>query len=325
MKALVRFACAGLILLTMGVAGTAWGQAYPTKPIRLILGLPPGGMNDIVARIVSEQLTTSLGQPVIVDNRVGASGTIGASIAAKSPPDGYTIFMGSVSNIGIAPSQFKDLPYDPVKDFEPITRAASAVCVLVVNPNFPVKSTRDLIAMAKQKPGALTYASAGQGSSTHLTAELFNSQAGIQLVNVPYKGDGPGVADVMAGHVPVMFPTLPAALQFIKAGKLRPIAVSSIARSTLLPDVPTVAESGVPDFEVGVWVGFFAPAGTPKEIVSKLNTEIVKILRQPAVRERFAGLGLEAVEDTPAQFATFVKAEIAKWSRVSKAAGVNPN
>ena len=192
MKTLVRFACAGLILLTMGMAGTAWGQAYPTKPIRLILGLPPGGMNDIVARIVSEQLTASLGQPVIVDNRVGASGTIGASIAAKSPPDGYTIFMGSVSNIGIAPSQFKDLPYDPVKDFEPITRAASAVCVSVVNPNFPVKSTRDLIAMAKQKPGALTYASAGQGSSTHLTAELFNSQAGIQLVNVPYKGDAPG-------------------------------------------------------------------------------------------------------------------------------------
>lgn len=325
MRALIRTACAGLILLTMGMTGHAWAEAYPTKPIKLILGLPPGGMNDIVARIVSEQLTTSLGQPVIVDNRVGASGTIGAAIAAKAPPDGYTIFMGSVSNIGIAPSQFKDLAYDPVKDFEPITRAASAVCVLVVNPNFAAKTASELIAMAKQKPGALTYASAGQGSSTHLTAELFNTQAGIQLVNVPYKGDAPGVADVMAGHVPIMFPTLPAALQFIRAGKLRPLAVSSAARSTLLPDVPTVMESGVHDFEVGVWVGFFAPSGTPKEIVNKLNFEIVKILRQPGVRERFAGLGLEAAEDTPAQFATFVKAEIAKWGRVSKAAGVTPN
>jgi tripartite-type tricarboxylate transporter receptor subunit TctC len=282
-------------------------------------------MNDIVARIVSERLTASLGQPVIVDNRVGASGTIGAAMVAKSSPDGYTIFMGSVSNIGIAPSQFKDLAYDPVKDFEPITRAASAVCVLVVNPNFPVQSTSELVALARQKPGALSYASAGQGSSTHLTAELFNAQAGIQMVNVPYKGDGPGVADVAAGHVPVMFPTLPAALQFIKAGKLRPLAVSSMTRSTLLPDVPTVAESGVKGFEVGVWVGFFAPAGTPKEIVNKLNTEIVKILREPAVRERFAGLGLEAAEDTPEQFAAFVKAEVAKWARVSKTAGVTPN
>jgi tripartite-type tricarboxylate transporter receptor subunit TctC len=324
MKSIMR-GIAGAALAVFLSAGPAWADVYPSKPIRLILGLPAGGMNDIVARLVGEKLSAALGQAVIVDNRVGASGTIGAAIAAKSPPDGYTLFMGSVSNIAIAPSQFKALPYDPVKSFAPITRAASAVCVLIVNPDFPTKSVASFVKAARKNPGQFAYAPAGQGSSTHLTAELFNTQAKIQLVNVPYKGDAPGIADVMAGHVPVMFPTLPAALPFIKSGKVIPIAVSSARRSAVLPDVPTVMESGVPDYDVGVWVGFFAPAGTPHEIVEKLNGAITRILRTDEIRERFIDLGLEVSEDTPQEFAAFVKSEIVRWNRVSKAAGIVPN
>lgn len=329
MTILVRRLVLTLLLASLSaVAGTVFADDYPTKPIRLIVGFPPGGINDIVARVIGERLSQSqsLGQAVIIENRPGAGGTMGADHVAKSKPDGYTLLMGSVSNIAMAPSQYKALPYDSAKDFAPVVLVAAAPNVLVVNPTFPAQSVKEIIALARQKPGGINYASAGLGTSNHLTVELLQVMSGVQLNHVPYKGDAPGTADVVAGQVPMIFPTLPVALPFIKAGKLRPIAVSSAGRSSLLPDVPTVAESGgLPDFEVSVWVGIFAPAGTPKEIVSRLNTEIVKIVRVPNIRERLAGLGAEPVGDTTEHFSAYIKSELAKWSKVAKAAGITPN
>lgn len=319
----------GLLLLISTFpysVGHVWAEDYPVKPLRIVVGFPPGGINDIVARVVAEKLGQSLGQTVIVENRPGAGGTMGADWVAKSKPDGYTLLMGSVSNIAMAQSQYKALPYDPAKDFVPVVLVAAAPNVLVVNPEFPVQSVKDLIALARQKPGGINYASAGLGTSNHLTVELLQVMTGTTLNHVPYKGDAPGTADVVAGQVPVIFPTLPVALPFIKAGKLRPVAVSSAERSSLLPDVPTVAESGgLPEFEVSVWVGILAPAGTPKEIVSRLNAEIVKIVRVPNVRERLAGLGAEPVGDSPEHFSAYIKTELVKWAKVAKAAGITPN
>lgn len=319
----------GLLLLIATFpysVGHVWAEDYPVKPLRIVVGFPPGGINDIVARVVAEKLGQSLGQTVIVENRPGAGGTMGADWVAKSKPDGYTLLMGSVSNIAMAQSQYKALPYDPAKDFVPVVLVAAAPNVLVVNPEFPVQSVKDLIALARQKPGGINYASAGLGTSNHLTVELLQVMTGTTLNHVPYKGDAPGTADVVAGQVPVIFPTLPVALPFIKAGKLRPVAVSSAERSSLLPDVPTVAESGgLPEFEVSVWVGILAPAGTPKEIVSRLNAEIVKIVRVPNVRERLAGLGAEPVGDSPEHFSAYIKTELVKWAKVAKAAGITPN
>ena len=323
---LYRLGLTLLLAMLAAFAANAVADDYPNKAIRVIVGFPPGGINDIVARVVGERLGQSLGQAIIVENKPGAGGTIGADQVAKSRPDGYTLLMGSVSNIAMAPSQYKALPYDPAKDFAPVVLVAAAPNVLVVNPEFPVQSVKELIALARQKPGAINYASAGLGTSNHLTVELLQVMTGVQLNHVPYKGDAPGTADVVAGQVPMIFPTLPVALPFIKSGKLRPIAVSSAARSSLLPDIPTVAESGgLPEFEVSVWVGIFAPAGTPKEIVNRLNSEIAKIVRVPGVRERLAGLGAEPVGDTSEHFAAYIKTELAKWSKVAKAAGITPN
>jgi tripartite-type tricarboxylate transporter receptor subunit TctC len=325
-SSLRRLGLALLLASLAAVAGTVFADDYPSRPIRLIVGFPPGGINDIVARVVGERLGQSLGQPVIVENRPGAGGTIGADLVAKSRSDGYTLLMGSVSNIAMAPSQYKALPYDAAKDFVPVVLVAAAPNVLVVNPGFPVQSVKELIALARQKPGGINYASAGLGTSNHLTVELLQVMTGVQLNHVPYKGDAPGTADVVAGQVPMIFPTLPVALPFIKAGKLRAIAVSSAVRSSLLPDVPTVAESGgLPEFEVSVWVGILAPAGTAKEIVNRLNTEIVKIVRMPNIRERLAGLGAEPVGDTSEHFTAYIRTELAKWSKVAKAAGITPN
>jgi tripartite-type tricarboxylate transporter receptor subunit TctC len=322
-KRFVRFSLAGILF---AAAGAAFASDYPNRSVRIIVAFPPGGINDIVARVMAERLTQSLQQPVVVENRAGAGGTIGADVAAKSKPDGYTLLMGSVSNIAMAPSQYKALPYDPARDFAPVALVAAAPNVLVVHPDFPVSSVRELIAAAKQKPGGINYASAGLGTSNHLTVELLQVMTGVKLNHVPYKGDAPGTADVVAGQVPMIFPTLPVALPFIKAGKLRPIAVSSAGRSSLLPEVPTVAESGgLPDFEVSVWVGIFAPAGTSPEIVSKLNAEIARIVRVPAVRERLAGLGAEPVGNSVESFASYIRTELAKWSKIAKAAGITPN
>jgi tripartite-type tricarboxylate transporter receptor subunit TctC len=317
---------AASLAVAAAVVGTAHADAYPSKPIRLVVGFPPGGINDIVARVVGQKLGESLGQQVIVENRAGAGGTIGADLVAKAAPDGYTLLLGSVSNVAMAPSQYKSLPYVPTKDFAPVALLAAAPNVLVVNPSFEVNSVKDLIALAKEKPGQITYASAGNGTSNHLTVELLKVLAGIDLVHVPYKGDNPAVTDVLGGQVPMVFPTLPVALPHIKTGKLKAIAVSSEKRTTLMPDLPTVAESGgLPEFAVSVWVGILAPAGTPADIVERLNAELSRIVSQPETREKLASLGAEPAIMEAGEFAAYIRSETEKWSKVAKSANINPN
>lgn len=318
---------------TIGVAAlslmplAADAQTYPVRPIRLIVGFPPGGINDLVARIVGQSVSESLGQPIVIENRPGAGGTIGANAVAKADPDGYTLLVGSVSNLAMAPSQYKNLAYDPIKDFAPVSLVAASPNIMVVPNDSPIHSVPDLIALAKKQPGGMNYASAGNGTSNHLTVELLKTMAGIDLVHVPYRGDAPGMTDVLAGRIQMMFPTLPVALPQIKAGQLRAIAVSSPKRSDLVPEIPTVAESGnLPEFAVSVWVGILAPAGTSPEIVSRLNVEIRKALASTAVREQLGAQGTEpATAGEPKDFGLYLAAETKKWSEVAKAAGITPN
>jgi tripartite-type tricarboxylate transporter receptor subunit TctC len=321
----VRLLALGALVLGALAVAPAIAESFPSKPIKLVVGFPPGGINDIVARVVGQKLSDVLKQPVVIENKAGAGGTIGADQVAKAKPDGYTLLLGSVSNIAMAPSQYKGLPYDPVKDFSPVALLAAAPNILVVNPQFPANSVKDLIELAKQKPGQISYASAGNGTSNHLTVELLKVLAGVDLVHVPYKGDGVGITDVIGGQVPMMFPTLPVALPHIKAGKLRAIAVSSPARTPLAPGVPTVAESGgLPDFEVSVWVGILAPANTPKEIVDRLSAELARIVQAPEVKEKLSSLGASPDPRDAAQFGAYIRSETAKWSKVAAAARITP-
>jgi tripartite-type tricarboxylate transporter receptor subunit TctC len=320
---IAKLAIAAACLITAPMFAAA--QPYPNRPIHLVVGFPPGGINDIVARIVGQKMSESLGQPVIVENRGGAGGTIGADWVSKATSDGYTLLLGSVSNLAMAPSLYASLPYDPTKDFTPVGLVAAAPNIMVVNPDFPVHSVKDLIELAKQKPGTINYASAGIGTSNHLTVELLKVMADIDIVHVPYRGDGPAIAAVVAGQVPMQFPTLPVALPYIKSGKLRAVAVSSSTRSPLLPEVPTVAESGgLPEFAVSIWVGIVAPPGTPKEIVDRLNAEIRKAVALPDIREHLEALGADPASDTPEQFSANIAAETAQWLKVARAAKIKP-
>ena len=320
---IAKLAIAAACLITAPMFAAA--QPYPNRPIHLVVGFPPGGINDIVARIVGQKMSESLGQPVIVENRGGAGGTIGADWVSKATSDGYTLLLGSVSNLAMAPSLYASLPYDPTKDFTPVGLVAAAPNIMVVNPDFPVHSVKDLIELAKQKPGTINYASAGIGTSNHLTVELLKVMADIDIVHVPFRGDGPAIAAVLAGQVPMQFPTLPVALPYIKSGKLRAVAVSSATRSPLLPEVPTVAESGgLPEFAVSIWVGIVAPPGTPKEIVDRLNAEIRKAVALPDIREHLAALGADPASDTPEQFSAYIAAETAQWLKVARAAKIKP-
>lgn len=313
-------------LALVGVVSSAYtavasAQSYPAKPIRVVVIFPAGGTADLLARIVGEGLTAKWGQPVVIDNQPGAGGNIAAEIVAKAPPDGYTILLGGLTTHGINPSLYRKLPYDAVKDFTPVTTAAATPLVLVVNPSVPAQSVRELIALAKAKPKELNYASFGNGTSAHLSGVLFNLSAGVDMVHVPYKGSPPAVTDLLAGRVQVMFDAIPVALPHIKAGKLRALAVTSSYRSNALPDVPTIAESGLPGFDVVGWLAFFAPAAVEKEIVRNLSAEMANILRQPDVQARLTSLGLEPRGDTPEASAAFVHAEINKWAPVVKASG----
>ena len=320
---IAKLAIAAACLITAPMFAAA--QPYPSRPIHLVVGFPPGGINDIVARIVGQKMSESLGQPVIVENRGGAGGTIGADWVSKATSDGYTLLLGSVSNLAMAPSLYASLPYDPTKDFTSVGLVAAAPNIMVVNPDFPVHSVKDLIELAKQKPGTINYASAGIGTSNHLTVELLKVMADIDIVHVPYRGDGPAIAAVLAGQVPMQFPTLPVALPYIKSGKLRAVAVSSSTRSPLLPEVPTVAESGgLPEFAVSIWVGIVAPPGTPKEIVDRLNAEIRKAVALPDIREHLEALGADPASDTPEQFSAYIAAETAQWLKVARAAKIKP-
>ena len=313
----------GLICLTLGMAlgiSSAYPQSYPTKPIRLVVPYPPGGGTDIIGRTVAAKLTAVFGQQVIVDNRGGAGGTIGSEIVAKSPADGYTILMAPTSHV-INPSIYRKLPYDTGKDFVPITLAASATIVLASHPSLPVKSVQDLISYAKKRPGEINFGSAGNGTVFHLTGELFKRQAGIDMVHVPFKGGGPTVANLVGGQVSLAFETMLALSPHIKAGKVRALAVTSARRSTVMPELPTIAELGFPDIVAENWYGFYAPTGTPKSVISRLNAEIVKVLKQPDVTETFRGLGTEVVGSTSEELDKLVRKELLKWSKVAKEAG----
>ena len=297
--------------------------AYPTKPIRLIVAFPAGGSTDIIGRLVGQRLGQALGQQVIIDNRGGAGGTIGTEIAARANPDGYTLTMGTTSTHVIAPAAYAKLKYDPVKDFTPITLVASTPYLLVVNPGVKANSLKEFIALAKSQPGKLNYASAGSGSTTHLAMEMLKSAAGIDVVHVPYNGNGPAGTAVLGGQVQALFGSMPAVLPHAKSGKVRPIAVGTAKRSPALPDVPTVAESGYPGFEASLWLAFFAPKGTPIEIVNRLHSELVKIALSPEMKEQFERNGAEPAHNaTSIDLERLVKSEGPKYAKVIKAAGI---
>lgn len=307
--------------LTLACAGAS-AQSYPAKPIRLVVPYPPGGPLDIMARAIGQKLTEAWKQPVVVDNRAGAGGNIGADLVAKSPADGYTLLMGAVATHAINPSLYSKIPYDPVKDFTPVALVAQVPNILVINPSVPAKSVRELIALARAKPGYLNFGSGSTGSTGHLAGELFNTMAGVQMVHIPYKGAAPAMADLLSGQVQLMFDNLANALPNVKAGRLRALAVTTLARSAAMPDLPTVAESGLPGFDLTTWFGLMVPAGTPPEIVARLNAEIVRALNAKDMRERLQKMGAEPPADnTPEHFAAFIGTEAAKYAKVVKDSG----
>ena len=310
-------------LLCCGAFAVA-AQAYPARPIRFIVPFAPGGSTDTLARTLSTKLGEALGQQVVVDNRAGGNGNIGTDLVAHALPDGYTILLGYVANLAIGPSLYAKLPYDPVKDFAPITQLAVAPNILVVHPSVPVKNFREFIAYAQANPARINFASAAVASPGHLSGELLNLAAGIHMQHVPYKGSGQAVVDLVGGQVQAMVSGMSSVMPHIKAGRLRPLAVTGSQRSPAVPDLPTIAESGFPRFEATAWYGVLAPAGTPPAIVTRLHDEIVRALKMPAVRERLEYVGFEIVGGTPAAFGAYIKSEIKKWAPVVKAAGAKP-
>ncbi len=310
-----------LATLSVAFALHAYGQdAWPTRPVRMILPFPPGGGTDILGRLIAERLSAGIGQPVVTENRGGAGGNVGAEAAARSAPDGYTIVLVAPS-LAISPTLYSKINYDPVKDFAPISLVATVPNVMVTQPSLPGQ-LQEFIAFVKAKPGALNFGSGGAGTSNHLAGELFNIVTGARLVHVPYKGVNLAMQDVLAGNVHLVFIGIPAAAPHIKAGKLRALAIVAPQRSTALPDVPTVAEAGLKDFEVTTWYGILAPAGTPQPVVRRLNAELVKVMHAPEMKEKLTATGTEPLTSTPEEFAAYIKREIAKWGDVIRKAGV---
>jgi len=311
------------LVSALACAAAVAQPAYPAKPVRFIVPSAAGGGTDIIARAISLKLSGELGQQFVVENRPGAGQMIGIELAARSPADGYTILMAA-STLAINPIMYKKVPYDPVRDFAPITQAATLPNVLVVHPSLPVKSMSELIAYAKERPGQLNFASAGVGTSPQMSIELLKSMAGIDMVHIPYKGTAPGVVDLLAGQVLVMAPNVLTALPHIKSGRLRALAVTSAKRSVALPDVPTVAEAGLPGYDSTQWYGVLAPAGTPRDVVARLHDGIVHALRDAEVGKRLAADGAEPVGSSPEEFAAFIRSESEKWAKVASAAGIKP-
>ncbi len=325
MNTIARSILLAVSLALTGVQPALAAEAYPTRPIRLIVPFPPGGGTDIMGRLVESHLTEKLGVQTVVDNRGGAGGIIGTELAAKANPDGHTLLIGSVSTISINPSLHPKLPFDTVKDLAPVSLIASTPSVVVVTANLPARSVKELIALAKAKPGQLNFASAGSGTSHHLGGEFFKLTADINIVHVPYKGTAPAVTDLVSGQVSMMIANMPAVLPMIKAGRLRPLAVTSLSRSSLMPELPTVAESGLPGFEVIVWYGVLAPAATPKPIIAKLNGYLKQMAGVPQVKERLAGQGAEAISSTPEEFARKIREDMKKWAKVVQVSGARPD
>jgi tripartite-type tricarboxylate transporter receptor subunit TctC len=317
-KALVAFAAAALAVAASQVSG----QTFPAKPVRIVVGFASGGNVDIPTRIIASKLGDLWGMSVIVDNRSGAGGNIGADLVAKAAPDGYTLLTCNAASHGINPSFYKKIPFDAVKDFAFISQIGSTANVLLVHPSVPANSVSEFVAYAKANPGKISFASAGVGTSQHLAMELLKSMTGINVVHVPYKGGHPALTDLLGGQVQAMFAAVPTSQATIKAGKLRALGVTSPQRSTQLPGVPTIAESGVPGFSVTSWYGLCAPAGVPQPVLAKLRADAAKVLAQPDTQQRLAEQGIEVAETSPEQFAEFVKAEIAKWAKVVKEAGI---
>ncbi len=323
-----RFGLGTLAVAALGtglLAGAPAGAqtAFPSKTITIIVPFSAGGTTDILARIVGQALSTELGQSVVIDNRAGAGGNIGGQAAARAPADGHTLFMGTVGTHAINASLYKKMPFDPIKDFAPLTRVANVPNLLVANPAQPYKSVAELIAYAKANPGKVNFGSSGSGSSIHLSGELFKSMAKVDMVHVPYKGSAPAVTDLLGNQIGIMFDNMPSAIQHVRSGKLRPLAVTTAKRSPELPNVPTIAEAGVPGYEATSWFGLFAPAGTPPAVVTRLNTAIVKVLAQPEVKKKISEQGAEIHSEKPEQFAAFIQKESVKWGKVVRDSGAS--
>lgn len=296
---------------------------YPERPVRLLVGFAPGGGTDTTARVIAQRLAATFGQPVVIDNRPGAAGNIAASIVAKSTADGYTLLMGTIAALAINPTLYGNLPFDPVRDFAPITQTVNSTNVLVVHPDVSANNVKELIALAKASPGKISYGSSGIGGAGHLAGELFATLGGVTMVHVPYKGGGPVMVDLLAGQIHAVFATAATAIPHIRSGKIKPLGVTTLNRAGMLPEVPTIAEQGLKGFDANNWYGLLAPAGTPTPIIEKLNTEVVKILRMPDIKQYLFNQGLDPAPTTPAEFAAYVKSEIAKWARIVRNAGAS--
>lgn len=318
MRNLTRLLLAVFISTAMSMPAVA--QQYPTKPIKLILPFPTGGATDVMSRILAEKLTPRLGQTVIVENKPGAGTMLASEYVAKAPADGYTLLMAA-SSLVIAPSLYSKVNYDPIKDFTPVTQVAAVIHLVVVNPNLPVKSIQDLIAYLKANPGKVSYGSTGSGTSTHLEAELFKKMAGVEIQHIPYKGSTPALADLVGGQTSMMFDPIASSKPYLESGRLRALAVTTGQRSVSAPELPTVAESGLPGYEAMPWLGIVAPAGTPKVIVDRLYKEVSEVLKMQDVQDRFKSLGLDIIGNSPAQFATFIAQDQKKWDQVIKDSG----
>lgn len=312
---------AGIALALLAVAAPAHAQPFPTKPLRIVVPFPPGGTSDILARLIGQKMSDDWGQPVLTDNRPGASGNIGAEHVARQRGDGYTLFINTVGTHAINPAIFPKLPFDPIRDFTPISNLVNLPSILLVHPSIPVRTVKELVALARKRPGELLYSSAGSGSQPHLSAEMFRGATGIQIQHVPYKGAAQQMIDLIAGHVALTFATAPSGVPVAKAGQARAIAVTSANRIPALPDTPTVAESGYPGFLAIGWNGIVGPAGMPQPVLERVHAQIVRIMQMPDVRERLIGLGAEPLWTTPEEFGALMKAEIARWAKVVKESG----
>ena len=316
--------CASTISAWAQSPATSAGQPFPSKPIRIIVAFPAGGGTDIVARMIAPKLGEALGTQVVIDNRAGAQGIVGTEIAAKSPPDGHTLFMGTLGNIAVNPVLWGNkLPFNMERDFAPLTQVVDVWFLQMIHPSLPAKNPRELIALAKSQPGALNYYSSGAGGAPHLAAEMFNTMAGVKTIHVPYKGSAPGMTDLMAGHIQIGYDSVVQSLPFVKAGKLRAVSVLGAKRTPLLPDTP-VMKDFLPGFELTNWFALVIPAATPVEIRNRLHAEVVKILRSPDIKERLLGMGAEPVGSTQEQFGAFIKSEMAKWGKVIREANIKP-
>ncbi len=304
--------------------GAAFAQAHPSKPVRIVVPFPPGGGTDIGTRILAQKLSEAWGQSVVVENKSGAAGIVGTEFTAKAAPDGYTLMMGNIGTHAINVSLYKKLPYDPVRDFVPVSHVAGLPLFLLIHPSVPANSTTDLVALLKSRPGQFDYSSSGSGGSMHVAAELFKSMAGVRIVHIPYKGGGPAVADLLAGQVKISFATVLETLGHVKSGKARALAVTSSRRSLAAPEFPTIAESGLPGYESTSWLALFAPAGTPREIVTKISADAARVMNTPEVRERFVAQGADPIGSTSEQLAAVLSRDIAKYARVMKDSGTQP-